>query len=328
MAPPVTDEQVSVCIPARDEALNIAACVEGVRASVGVPNLEVLVLDDGSTDATAKIAGDSGACVFTGRPLPAGWLGKPHACAQLAEVASGSILVFVDADVRLAPMALAATVDVLRRERLQLVSPYPRQLALTVAERLMQPLLQWTWLTFLPLRFAERHGPVTLTAANGQLLAVDADAYRSVGGHGAVRDAVIEDVWLARAFKGHGYGVAVVDGTSLATCRMYDSWRAVRDGYTKSLWAAGSAPAATLLGVAYIVPTLAMALGRGRTRALGAVGYAAGVAGRVLSARASAGRPADSFAHPVGVALLIGLGVRSKWHRRTGRLRWKGRSVG
>lgn len=328
LPPPPCFEPVSVCVPARDEGANIGACVEAIRASVGVGQLEVLVLDDGSTDATGRVASAAGARVVTGRKLPGGWLGKPHACAQLAEIASGSVLIFVDADVRVVPGAVAATVDLLRRHRLDMVSPYPRQLALTPVERLVQPLLQWTWLTFLPVRWSERHGPDTMVAANGQLLAVDAAAYLSVGGHSAVKGSVIEDVWLARAFKQMGKAVAVVDGTELATCRMYDSWPALRGGYTKSLWAAGSASTAGLLALAYLVPPAAALFGRGRARALGLAGYVAAVAGRAVSARRTGGRVADSAFHPVSVALLIGLGVRSRRAKRTGLLRWKGRPVG
>ena len=327
-APPIVTECVSVCVPARNEERHIGPCVESIVSSSSVADIEVLVLDDGSTDRTAALATAAGARVITGQALPKDWLGKPNACHQLAGAARGSVLVFVDADVRLEPHAVAAGVDLLRTRRLDMVSPYPRQLALTVSERLVQPLLQWTWLTFLPLRWSERHGPESMVAANGQFLVVDAEAYRAAGGHAAVKAAVIEDVWLARTFKRSGGAVCVADGASLATCRMYESWREVRDGYTKSLWAAGSAPLAAMLTVAYLVPPLSAVFGGGRTRAVGAAGYAAAVAGRVISARRTGGRPVDGLAHPVSIAALLGLGVRSRWIKRRGRLMWKGRSVG
>ena len=138
------------------------------------------------------------------------------------------------------PDALARTVALLRQARLDFVSPYPRQLAGSVAERLVQPLLTWSWLTLLPLRLAERSRRPSLAIANGQLLAVDAARYRASGGHAApgVRSSVLEDIALARALRAHGGSGGMADGTDLATCRMYDGWPQLRDGYAKSLWAA------------------------------------------------------------------------------------------
>jgi glycosyltransferase involved in cell wall biosynthesis len=332
---------ISVLVPARDEAATIGDCVRSILASRQV-DFELLVLDDGSADGTADAAraagaGDARARVLNGRALPAGWLGKPYACAQLAEHARGEVLVFVDADVRLEPDALASTVDLLRSADLQLVSPYPRQRAESWAERLVQPLLQWSWLTFLPLRLAEQPRLVSMTAANGQLLACDAAAYRDAGGHSIVRDAVLDDVWLARAFKRRGFRVAVADGTSIATCRMYDSWAALRRGYGKSLWAAFGSPRRAfgvtgLLVMLYVVPPVAAIMGvvtgRRALARMGATGYAAGVVGRVLAARATGGRALDSVAHPAAVLVFGALVAGSTRDRRAGRVQWKGRPVG
>jgi len=332
--PATVPERVSVLVPVRDEAHQVAACLRAVLASRGVPDLEVLVLDDGSTDGTADVAraatgGDPRVRVLTGASPPAGWLGKPHACAQLAEVATGDVLVFLDADVRVAPDGLAATVDLLRRHALDLVSPYPRQVTGTAAERLVQPLLQWSWLTTLPLRAAERSARPSLAAANGQLLAVDAGRYRRAGGHAAVRAQVLDDVALLRAVKAAGGRGVVADGTALASCRMYDSWPALRDGYSKSLWSAfgsptGAAAVTGLLTWAYVVPPVAALAGS----RVGAAGYAAGVLGRVLVARRTGGRVADAVAHPVSVATFGYLVARSWRLRRRGRLTWKGRPLG
>jgi hypothetical protein len=330
---------VSVLVPARDEAVRIGACVRALLADEGV--MELLVLDDGSSDGTADVAraaagGDPRLRVLTGRPLPPGWLGKPHACAQLAEAARGDVLVFVDADVVVAPGGIAATVALLGDAGLDLACPYPSQVAETPAERLVQPLLQWSWLTFLPLRLAERLPHPSLCAANGQLLACRSDAYRKAGGHEAVKDQVVEDVALGRAFKRAGLRVAIADGTAVATCRMYEGWPGVRDGYTKSLWAAfgsprGAVAAVGLLSWLYVLPPLAGLLGiarRDRSLAVtGLAGYAAGVAGRVVSARRTGGRPGDAVAHPVSIGLFAWLCGRSVRAKAAGRLRWRGREV-
>jgi hypothetical protein len=338
--PPPVAERVSVLLPVRNEAPRVQECVGAASVQTGVPDLEILVLDDGSTDGTSEIIArlaraDPRVRLLTGTPLPPGWLGKPHACAQLAAAATGSVLIFLDADVVLAPEAVAATVALLRATPLDLVSPYPRQRAAGATARLIQPLLQWSWLTFLPLRRAERAGRPSLAAANGQLLAVDAATYRTAGGHDAVRAEVIEDVALLRAvIRAGGHG-GMVDGTALATCRMYADWAELREGYAKSLWSAFGSPGGAgvvMAGLAllYVVPPAAavVALARRRPRAavLPMAGYAAGVAGRVLTGRRTGGRVwPDALAHPGSVALLGWLTALSWRRRRAGTLTWKGR---
>jgi hypothetical protein len=334
--PGSVQRRVSVLLPVRDEARRVTPCLEALLAQVGVPGLEILVLDDRSSDGTADVvravAGqDPRVRLIAGTEPPPGWLGKPHACRQLAEHAdpAADVLVFVDADVVLAPHAVAASIAMLDRSGLDLVSPYPRQVTATRGERLVQPLLQWSWLTFLPLRLAERSPRPSLSAANGQLLVVRRAAYDRAGGHAAVRDAVIEDVELLRAVKRSGGTGGVVDGTRLATCRMYGGWGELRDGYGKSLWAAFGSPAGAaatmaLLGALYVAPAVAAVRGS----RLGLAGYAAGVAGRAISARATGGRVwPDALAHPASVAAFGWLTARSWWLRHRGELRWKGRRV-
>lgn len=338
--PPVVAERVSVLVPARDEAERIGPCLASILASEGVRDLEVLVLDDGSSDATADVvtstaAGDPRLELLDGGSgdLPAGWLGKTWACHRLAARATGSVLLFVDADVVLAPHAVAATVALLRGGGLDLVSPYPRQLADGPLPRLVQPLLQWSWATLLPLRVAETSPRVSLSAANGQLLAIDARAYGRCGGHGSIRGEVLDDVALLRAVKSTGGRGVVVDGTDVATCRMYDDGATLVEGYTKSLWSAfgspaGSAGVVALLTLLYVVPPAAAVLGPSRrARAAGALGYAAGVTGRVLVARRTGGRPLDSVAHPASVAVFGALVGESWRRRRAGTLRWRGRGL-
>jgi hypothetical protein len=339
-APPPLAEQVAVLVPARDEEDRIGACVRSLLRSAdagGPERVRVLVLDDASTDGTATTArraaaGDGRLTVLTGAPTPPGWLGKAWACAQLATAAgrlAATVLVFVDADVELAPHALAACVDQLRGSGLDLVCPYPRQLAGTWSERLLQPLLQWSWMTSVPLGPAERTSRPSLGAANGQLLVVDAAAYARSGGHATVRAEVLEDLALLRAVKATGGHGVVTRGTEVATCRMYDGWPALRRGYSKSLWSAfgseaGAAGAVATLLLAYVVPPVA-ALRGSRT---GAVGYLAGVAARVVVGRRTGSRVVpDAAAHPVSVLLLAGLVLDSVVAHRRGSLRWRGRPV-
>jgi hypothetical protein len=159
-----------------------------------------------------------------GQP-PLGWLGKPHACAVGAaavEPDDDGVLVFLDADVRLRPGAVAGAVALLDAHGLDLVSPWPRPVTESAAERLVQPLFPWLWATTLPVRLAERSPRPWLAAANGQFLIVQEASYRRAGGHGAVRGDVMEDLALLRAIKRSGGRGVPVDGSRLAACRMQE----------------------------------------------------------------------------------------------------------
>jgi hypothetical protein len=329
-APSIVDIPVSVLLPLRDEAHRVRPCLEALLAQESVPRLEILVLDDGSGDGTAEVvrevAGER-VRLITGAPRPPGWLGKPYACHQLAAAATGEVFVFLDADVILARHAVAAAVGLLAG--FDLVCPYPRMVARSPGERLVQPLLQWLWLTFLPLRAMERSTRPSLAAAGGQFMVAGRGGYERAGGHAAVRDKVLEDIELARAVKRGGGRIALADGSGIAACRMYESWPAVRDGYGKSLWAsfgspAGAAAAITALLLLYLLPVALIPVAPWA----GLTGYLLGTAGRVVAARATGGRTLpDALAHPVSVALLGYLTARSFRLHRKGLLSWKGRGV-
>jgi len=207
-----------------------------------------------------------------------------------------------------------------------LLSPYPR---IVGAGRLVQPLLQWSWLTFLPLRVMERSPRPSLAAAGGQWLVVDRAGYRRAGGHAAVRDDVLEDIGLARAVKRSGGRIGLADGSRLATCEMYPTWAALADGYGKSLWAsfgspAGAAAVVVLLLLLYATPPVLVVVAPGPALAA----YLLGVTGRAVSARATGGRAwPDALAHPASVVAFAALVVRSFRGRRRGALTWRGRPV-
>ncbi len=335
--PPEATRAVTVVVPVRDEEAQVGGCLSAVLASRGVPCLRVVVVDDGSTDGTAAVVraiGDPRVRLVTAPPPPAGWLGKPHACwvgARQAAPDDDGVLVFLDADVRVTPDAVAAAVWLLDAHGLDLVSPWPRPVAGTLAERLVQPLSPWLWMTTLPLRAAERSPRPSLTAANGQFLALTRRGYLRARGHAAVRDEVVEDVALARAVKRSGGRAVPAAGAALAQCRMYDGWAAMREGYGKSLWASvGGSPAAGLaaagvLTAVGVVPALAALRG---SRA-GFAGWLAGVAGRAVSAAATGGRVwPDALAHPLSLLALDVLLLGSVVGHRRGTLTWRGRAVG
>ncbi|GLZ40541.1 glycosyltransferase family 2 protein [Actinokineospora sp. NBRC 105648] len=327
-------ESVSVLLPARDEADRITPALRSLMAQRGLPDLEILVLDDCSTDDTAgvvrRVGGDDERVrVLVGEPPPAGLPGKPHACAHLVREARGAVVVLVDADVELAPHAVAAAVELLRGNGLVAVSPFPRQLADGLGPRLTQPLLQWLLLVLLPMRLAERSPRPSMSAANGQFLVIDAASLRAAGGYEAIAGAVLDDMAVVRLLKRAGGRTALVDGSTVARCRMYAGWSDLGRGYEKSLWSATGSPwaAAAVVGAfgwVYLVPPVAALFG---SRA-GLVGYLAGVASRVVTGRKTGARVwPDALAHPVSVAVLLGLVARSWWARLTGGLTWKGRAL-
>jgi hypothetical protein len=193
----------------------------------------------------------------------------------------------------------------------------------------LQPLQVWSWSVLLPLRPAERSSRPSLVAANGQFLLVDARTLATAGGFAAVAGAVLDDIALARAIRRSGGRTGIADGSRIAACRMYEDGRELVAGYEKSLWSAfgdlpGRLGVAALLTLVYLVPPLA-ALAGSRT---GLAGYAAATLTRVVAARRlrSPVWP-DALAHPLSVAALLGLLVRScRGHRRR-TLTWKGRPL-
>jgi hypothetical protein len=187
-----------------------------------------------------------------------------------------------------------------------------------MVERLVQPLLQWSWLALLPLRPAEHSSRLSLAVANGQLLAVDTALYRRSGGHTAVGGAVLEDIALARVLRAAGGHGGMVDGTDVATCRMYRSGRELTDGYAKSLWAAaGGSPAGSAAQVSLLLALYARP---------DPLSYAAGVVSRLVTARRTGGRGwPDAFAHPLSIIAYAGLTGLSWARRARGTATWKGR---
>lgn len=328
-------EPVSILVPARNEERAVRQVVAALLAQSGLEDFEVIVLDDGSTDATAQLLDAFTAerlRVITGghEPLPEGWLGKPWACHRLALAARGQVLVFVDADVILRPHAVAAAVTELRTGGLQLLSPFPRQLTGSPLEWLLQPWLTWLWLATLPLWWAERSHRPELSAANGQFLVVDAPAYRAAGGHAAVRSEVIDDINLMRVIRAAGGRAVPADGSRLADCRMYQGGRELVAGYAKSLWQAfggpfGSSVAVFLLLLTNVFPWFAVLRPELRWIALTAIALSLG--SRLVAAFATGADPRSAPLQPLAALTFAWLNVVSWSRHLRGANQWKGRSL-
>ena len=311
---------VSALVPARDEERTIESCV---RALLAEPVYEVIVLDDGSADATARMAraiADPRLRVVSGRPLPPGWAGKPHACAQLAELAAGELLLFVDADVRVAPGSIAALARA--AEESDVVTAVPRQELGTLAERIVVPMLHVIYYALAPLWLIPRVRDPRVVAANGQLMLLRRSALAAFGGHAnaSVRGAVVEDQALCRAAKVAGLRVLFADGFLVASCRMYTSAREVRLGFGKSLYAGvGGSPMRLTLALALVASVLWLPL----FTMPGALALL--LLRTVLALRFR--QPALALLlHPLAVLALFAIAIDSMQRTRKGGVVWRGRT--
>jgi len=322
-------ESVGVVVPMRNEAENVEGLVATLAAQSG--DIHFYLLDDSSEDSTFELlqkftSNDSRFTVIEGTPLADGWIGKTWALQQLFEASNEEVLISIDADVRLNNDAIAKAVTVMSEARLDFVSPYPRQIAQSFGERLIQPLLQWSWLTTVPLRFAEGSRQKSMAVANGQFFVVRRTALDSIGGYESVKHAIIDDVFLARALMENGSTGTVINGSDIAQTRMYASWNEIKAGYGKSLNKAFGSFSGAVFVVAFlfassIAPLILGLLGN----PYGWLGFAAIVGTRVLSAIKSRGRVVDSVLHPISILALIYLIAYSFIMR--GKVQWKGRTV-
>ena len=243
--------RVSVLIPARNEERSIGPAVESVLESVGV-ELEVIVLDDHSEDRTAEVvreitARDLRVRLEPAPPLPVGWCGKQWACHTLSKHARHDVLTFLDADVRLTPLALARMYGFLRSSGAALVSGFPRQETGTLLEKLVIPLINWLLVCYLPIGSMRRSRAVGLGAGCGQWFMTTRDAYEKAGGHAAVKASLHDGLKLPRAYRKAGLMTDICDATDLAVCRMYRSAGQVWNGLAKNAREGMGAPA--LIGV-------------------------------------------------------------------------------
>ena len=336
---------VSVLIPARDEAHSIAACVGAALASRGV-SLEVVVLDDHSTDGTSHVVReiaelDSRVRLEKAPPLPGGWCGKQHACHVLSRLARHDLLLFIDADVRLSPDAGARAVASLDSSGVALVSGFPRQETGSLLEKLLIPLIHVVLLGYLPIHMMRRRPTDPAFGAGcGQFFLARRAEYEKTGGHAAIRASMHDGLTLPRAFRAAGLATDLFDAADTATCRMYRGNVACWNGLAKNATEGMASPAAILpwtallLGGHVLPAVLLLSASVGWVEAL--PGYAASAlvaaVGATYAARAAGvlrfGHPLlGALLHPLGVLLLVAVQWSALLRRFAGRpAAWKGRS--
>ena len=301
-------------IPARNEERVIAASVESILASRGI-NFEVVVLDDASTDRTAEIvrtiaARDPRVRLESSPLLPHGWNGKQHACHSLASLAQSELLCFLDADVRLAPDALACMSVFLARSGSDLVSGFPRQETETTLEWLLLPLIHFVLLSYLPLAGMRALPAPGFGAGCGQFLMARRGAYRKSGGHAEIRTTMHDGLLLPQLFRRHGFRTDIADLTHLATCRMYHNASEVWKGLAKNATEGMAAPSRILpftflLFCGQILPMLLALSLQGRGRALILIALGASFVPRLFSVWKYRQPLISALLHPFGVFVLL-----------------------
>lgn len=345
--PPPEPPLISVVIPARNEARNIAPCMQSVLRS-SYPSVEVVVVDDRSTDGTGIIArevarADKRARVIDAPPLPEGWLGKQWACSHGAAAARGELLCFTDADTTHGHELLARSVAMLRRHRLDFLTVAGKQRLVTFWERVVQPQV----FTLLALRYG---GPAEVNCsprvvdkiANGQFMLFTRATYDEVGGHEAVRGRVAEDLALAQLLFARGKRTMVALGLGQLSTRMYGSLGEIVRGWMKNVYAGGldSVPFGTagrallpfaLLATpcATLAPVVVLLLAIFGLVSSGALLWAAACTAimlvwwgfsYVVAARLS---PMYAFTFPLGAVVVAYIILRAV--SRGSRVEWKGR---
>ena len=337
---------LSVVVPARDEARNVGRLVRTVLAS-SYRDVELVVVDDASTDGTADVAREAGAGdprlrVVANAPLPTGWFGKQWACATGARVARGELLLFTDADTAHGPELHARAVAMLRAEDAALLTVAGRQELGSFWERMVQPhVFQVILARFGGTERVNRARAPRDKIANGQFLLFRRDAYERLGGHHAVRATVAEDLALAQRTAAIGERVILTLGERHLATRMYTSLGELVRGWRKNVFAGGRdampwgrlgrllfpllLPLPALLTLAPVVALLLASVGvvRGAVLAWAATATAAQLAWWAAVYRREGLSAWNALGFPLGAAVLLHIVVTATLRGR--RVAWKGR---
>lgn len=325
------DESVLVLLPVRDEEENIERILRELLGQENCPNLSIYLLDDNSRDQTRQLAQAFTSTRFKilDVPEPAkGWIGKVNALdfALTQLDYSPDYIISIDADVSFSKSAIADSVASIKSFGLDFISPYPRQIAQSWVERLIQPMLQWSWMSTLFLRGTERYPLQSTVVCNGQFLVMKFSSLIASGGFASVSSDVLDDIELGRAFVKAGFKGAVIDGSEIASTRMYASFDQVRKGYGKSLHLAFGGVIGSLFASAFMIATSIVPLVFALTGNLVAIAALTAIIGtRFLSALSSHSKLRDSFLHPLSAALFLYL-LYYSWSNRSV-AQWKGRTL-
>lgn len=314
--------RLSVLVAAKDEEENIAACLDGLLAQQ-YPELEIIVINDRSSDRTAAIIEEYAAREDAVRTLhvgelPAGWFGKPHAMHEGVQVAGGEYVCFVDADCRFHDRRLlAAAVGFVTRESVDFLSVLPQLDTVTFWERVVQPpagaiLVYW----FPPEKVNDPRS--SRAYANGAFMLTSRRVYDEVGGHAGIRGQMHEDMALAREVKRHGLRLHVIRSAAMYSVRMYSGFGATWQGWTRIFYGCFASVGRIVLSIVVLsifslLPYVVLAA----SPLLGSVGPGLALAsGAAVVSQQSLlwrfyglcrMRPAWALTYPLGAALCVGM---------------------
>lgn len=259
------NELISVLIPARNEENAIGFLLEALYKTKN-DNIEILICNDHSTDNTEEIVRkyiktDSRIKMIQSDSLPNGWLGKNHACYQLAKQAKGRYFLFLDADVVISGNIIADAVAYAKKYNLGLLSVFPKQIQLTTGEKQTVPVMNYILLTLLPLIFVKVSPFKSHAAANGQFMLFDSETYCKLKPHEQFKNSAVEDIAISRFYKNQKIKTACLIGEERIQCRMYNSYNSALNGFSKNIFMFfGDAPAVAFLfwifGTLGIVPII------------------------------------------------------------------------
>jgi len=327
---------VSVLIPARNEEHNIARCLDGLLKQE-YPDMEIIVLDDESTDQTATIIQhyarmNSRIKYVPGKPLPPDWTGKNWACHQLSAAATGELLIFTDADNQHAPNAITNTVGWMQKLKTGMLSAFPQQYTISFIEKLVVPIMDIFVYGTLPLWLTYYSSKPSLAAANGQWIAFTREAYHKIGGHEAVKNQLVEDTELNRLAKRLGIKTVTTAGTGVVFCRMYHTAEEVWAGFSKNFYGlTGYNPFVlwfiiAAMFIAFISPYFLWLIPE--IRLLAAVAMMLNIIFRALIAiKYKHPLFVSVCLHPLSMLYGIMIGVNSFFSINKGTIRWKDRNI-
>jgi chlorobactene glucosyltransferase len=333
---PAQRPRVSLLVPARDEAHNLWRTLPLLLSS-DWHDLEILVLDDCSSDRTAAIVATFAAAhphrlrLLRGRPTPAGWLGKSWACHQLAQHARGQLFIFCDADVSVSRSAVRRTVLALQAHAADVATGLPAQRFTNRLAAAVVPIVMHIGIgAALVLPLVARTRTASLAVGNGQWLAFTRSSYRRIGGHAATAAAVAEDMALARAAKRRGLRLLPLVADADLAVSMYAAPRHVWHGFRKNLYAIAGASPIAFTAVLLVFTTsmlLPFALPFVAPLPYALVPLALLVAVRLLVAQLFRGGTGPVMLHPFGAVVVAAVAVASAIGAARGTLAWKGRTL-
>lgn len=230
---------VSVLIPARNEEKHIANLLLDLQQQA-YSNIEILVFNDLSTDRTTEIVeqfrkNDSRIKLINSKGLPDGWLGKNFGCYSMAVQAKGDFLLFLDADVRINSDIIVNTKAQLKAQKLGLLTIFPKQIMISLGERITVPNMNYILLSLLPLVLVRKAKDQSLAAANGQFMLFDSILYKKMEPHKVMKANKVEDIEIARFYKQNNIPVACLVGDDTITCRMYEGFGEGVNGFSKNV---------------------------------------------------------------------------------------------